>query len=73
MAESTERTPPRKIPGRSGRNGRVVTSGIKWENPENVPGAILSPEAERRLQAKLRNIDECQRRAWVSARDYVIS
>ena len=32
----------------------------------------LSPEAEAKLLADLREIDECRRRAWANARNYVI-
>ena len=41
---SRERTPVRMR-----RTRKVVTSGITWLPPEQVPGAVLSAETERRL------------------------
>lgn len=32
----------------------------------------LSPEAERELRARLKEFDDCRRRAWAHARNYVI-
>lgn len=68
---SPERTPVRKRAGRD-VGGRRIVAAFKWENPENVPGAILPPSVQREIDAKLRAIDEAQARAMVSARNYVI-
>lgn len=67
---SRERTPMRKIPGRSGR--RPVVTGITWLPAEQVPGAILSPKAQRELQEKLDALREWETRSRASARSYVI-
>ena len=67
-----ERTPTRERVGRSARKNRAVTSGFEWLSPDQVPGGVLSGEAQRRLQQKLREIDECQARARVTGASYVI-
>lgn len=67
---SHERTPLRHIPGRSGR--RPVVSGIVWLSPDQVPGAVLSPEAQRRLNDYLDALREWQARSRVSGASYVI-
>jgi hypothetical protein len=61
----------RKIPGRSGGRRQVVT-GFTWLPPEQVPGAILSPKAQRELQEKLDALREWEARSRASARSYVI-
>lgn len=64
--------PIRERVGRSARKGRATTSGIEWLPAEQVPGAVLSAEAQRRLSEKCRAIDEAQARARVSGATYVI-
>lgn len=63
---------PRRV-GRSALRDRATTSGIEWKRPEEVPGAILTAEAQRRLTEKLRALDEHVGRARVSARNYWIT
>lgn len=69
---SRVRTPERPRVGRSARKVRATTSGITWLPLDQVPGAVLPPAVQIEQQRKLREIDECQARARVSARNYVI-
>ncbi len=64
--------PRRRRVGRSASNQRSTTSGFTWLPPEQVPGAVLPPEVQRRLQERLDAIDQAQARARVSGASYVI-
>jgi hypothetical protein len=66
--ESRVRTPERFRPCRT----RAVTSGIEWRNPEDVPGAVLSAETQRRLTEHSRRWSEHHARARLSGASYVI-
>lgn len=65
---SRERTPER--PRR--RKSRAVTSGITWLPPDQVPGAVLSADAERRLAEHSAAWQAHHARARVTGRSYVI-
>lgn len=64
--------PLRNRVGRSAHKPRATTSGITWLPPEQVPGAVLPPETQRRLRARLDAIDGAQARARVTGAAYVI-
>lgn len=69
----TERPTDRYVyPARPRRVSRAVTSGITWQSPDRVPGAVLSAAAQRELHEKLAAIRECQGRAMVSGRSYYL-
>lgn len=52
----------------------IYTPGVRHDaNNHDCPSVLrLSPEAEARLKKRLDALDEARRRAWVSARDYII-
>lgn len=70
----TCKPPPEADGSRGRRPGRAVVTGFEWHDPTcpAVPGAVLSPEAQARLTARLAEIDACQRRAMEGAMTYVI-
>lgn len=64
---SRERTPERLR-----RTRRVTTSGFTWLPPEQVPGAVLSAEAQRRLLDHNTAWRAHHARARATGRTYVI-
>jgi hypothetical protein len=76
MTDSGENAPPalsrERTPERPRRKTRATTSGITWLPPEQVPGAVLSAEAERRLAEHAAEWRAHHARARASARSYVI-
>jgi hypothetical protein len=76
MVDKTERRLPtlsrERTPERPRRKSRSVTSGITWLPPEQVPGAVLSAESERRLAEHAAAWRAHHARARVSGRSYVI-
>jgi hypothetical protein len=64
---STERTPERPR-----RQRKTVGSGFTWQQPESVPGAVLSAEAQRRLTEHSTAWRAHHARARVSGASYAI-
>ena len=64
--------PKRERVGRSGHKTRAVTSGIEWLPADQVPGAVLSAETERRLAEHSAFWRAHHARARVSGASYVI-
>ena len=61
-----------KTPERPHRKRQTTGSGPTWLPADQVPGGVLSPQAQRELDEKLRALDEWQARSRVSGASYVI-
>jgi hypothetical protein len=52
--------------------GRRVNTGFRYSDPEEVPGAVLSPSSAAELRQELQEIDEAQHAALATGDRYYL-